>query len=168
MDLPIDDDSKYFITEDAKYCHLLPDRIIITTQPVFQDLPQSIDRKNTKALILGGIGVVFGCFLMVNFFIVGFYLMGILFFLGMFFATKGLAEVARYSTILNIERKDIEALQVFQPRFAYIYVLIRFRNAEGKKSLRKIKLYDSLQNEQKAIRLLRDEGLLGIGAINAH
>jgi hypothetical protein len=160
MDLPLNEDSDYFITEDAKYCHLLPDRIIITTQPVFQDLPSAVDKKNTSALVLGGIGVAFGCFLMVNFFIVGFYLMGVLFFLGMFFATKALAEVARYSTITNIERKDIEAVQLFQPRFAYLYILIRFRSGNGKSSVRKIKLYDSLQNEEKAIRLLKKEGLI--------
>jgi len=161
MVLPLDEESKYFITENAKFCHVLPDRIIITTQPVFTELPPAIDKKNTAGLILGGLGVAFGCFLMVNFFIVGFDLMGVLFLLGMFFATRALAEVARYSTILNIERKDIEEIQVFQPRFAYIYLLIRFRNAEGKSSLRKIKLYDSLQNEQKAIRLLKEEGLIG-------
>ncbi len=161
MDLPLDEDSKYFITENAKYCHLLPDRIVITTQPVFQELPPAIDRKNTTALIFGGLGVAFGVFLMVNFFIVGFYLMGLLFFLGMFFATRALAEVARYSTTCNISRKDIQEIRLFQPRFSFLYVIIRFRNASGKSSLRKIKFYDSIQNEDKAVRLFKEEGLLG-------
>jgi hypothetical protein len=150
----------YFITADAGYCHVLPENIIVTTHTTFSDLPPSEDKRNTGALLLGVVGVTFGTFLMVNFFIVGFYLMGLLFFLGMFYATKALADVARYSTIKNIERKDIDRVNIYKPYFGYTFLLIRFRNAQGKTSLKKIKLYDSQQNEIQAVRLLKTEGLI--------
>jgi hypothetical protein len=154
------DGTNYFITADAGYCYLLPDNIVITSHLTVGDLPPSEDKRNIGALLLGGAGVVFGTFLMVNFFIVGFYLMGLLFLLGMIFATKALVDVARYSTIRNIERKSVEAVKLYKPKFGYLFLLIRFRNAEGKSSWRKIKLYDSNQNELHAVKLLKEEGLL--------
>jgi len=150
----------YFITADAGYCHILPDNLVLTSHTKVGELPPSDDKRNMGALIGGGLGVAFGTFLMVNFFIVGFYLMGLLFLLGMFYATKALADVARYSTIRNIERKSIEAVRVYQPRIGYLFVIVRFKNKEGKSSLRKIKLYDSKENELHALQLLKDEGLI--------
>ncbi len=150
----------YFITADAGYCHILPENILLTTHTTFADMPEPDDKRNTTALLVGGLGVAFGCFLMVNFFIVGFYLMGLLFLLGMFYAAKQLADVARYSTIKNIPRKDLDKLSIYNPRFGYMYLLIRFKNEKGKYSLKKIKMYDSQQNELQAVKLLRAQGLI--------
>jgi hypothetical protein len=151
-------DSDYFITADAGYCHILPEHIIITTHVVYNELPPARDKKNNLALVFGSVGVAFGTFLMINFFRVGFYLMGTMFFLAMFYATKALADVARYSTTNNIERKQIETLEIKKPFFGYLYLLVRFRNSAGKTSLRKIKLYDSDQNERHAVQLLKKAG----------
>jgi hypothetical protein len=153
-------ETDYFITADAGYCHILPGKIVLSTHITIGELPPSVDRRNVGALLLGGLGVAFGTFLMVNFFIVGFTMMGILFLMGMIYATKVLFDVARYSTILNIERESIEAVKVYKPKIGYLFVIIQFRNKEGKSSRRKVKLYDSRQNELQAMKLLKREGLI--------
>jgi hypothetical protein len=160
MQNTLPENTPYFITADAGYCHFLPQHIIVTTHTTFKQLPVSVDKKNYTTLIFGGLGVAFGTFLMVNFFIVGFTLMALLFFLGLFYATKVLVDIARYSTINNIPRKDIEKLSLHKPAFGYTYILIQFRNEKGTSSMRKIKLYDSGQNEANATRLLKAEGFL--------
>jgi len=161
LNLTAAEGTNYFITADAGYCHILPDKILITTHTKIGELPSSEDKRNVAALLAGGLGVAFGTFLMVNFFIVGFWLMGILFLAGMTYATKALADVARYSTIRNIARKDILALRVYKPRMGYVFAVISFRNKEGKTSFRKIKFYDSSENELHAVKLMKREGLLG-------
>lgn len=159
MDTP-ESKPDYFITADAGYCHILPQNIVLTRYVDYQSLPLSEDKKDLMPLVLGSIGVAAGCFVMVEFFIVGFMLMAVLFLIAMLAATRGLAELARYSAIKNIERTSIESAQLIKPAFGYYSLIIRFKNKEGKSSLRKIKLYDSRQNEEQAVELLRKEGLL--------
>jgi hypothetical protein len=160
MDSPVPGSLPYFITADAGYCHILPDKIVLSPHTALAELPTSEDKKDKTTLFLGSAGVLLGCFLMVNFFLVGFYLMGILFLGGMTFAVKALRDIARYSAILNIPRDLVQKVQVFKPAFGYLYIVIKFRNAAGGSSLRKIKFYDSPQNELNALYLLKQEGLI--------
>jgi hypothetical protein len=150
----------YFITADAGYCHILPENIILTKSLEFRTLPPSEDKKDLTTLVLGSIGVGAGCFVMTEFFIVGFMLMATLFFIAMLAATKALVELARYSAIKNIPRKNLESVEFIKPGFGYHAVIFRFRNKTGKTSMRKVKLYDSKQNEDGALALLKKEGLL--------
>jgi hypothetical protein len=160
MDLPIPSSSSYFITSDAGYCHILPGQVIITKEEDYKEIPVSEDKKSMVTLILGGLGIAFGCFIMVNFFVTGIYPMAVLLLGGLLFATKGLADVARYSAILNISRDKIEEVRVYKPAFGYLFIVIRFRNEQGGYSFRKIKFYDSKQNELHALDLLKKEGLI--------
>jgi hypothetical protein len=160
MDSLVPGSLPYFITADAGYCHILPDRIVFSTETVLAELPPPTDKKDKITLFLGSAGVLLGCFLMVNFFLVGFYLMGILFLGGMTFAIKALVDVSRYSAILNIPRDRILEVRVFKPTFGYLYIVIKFRNETGGISLRKVKFYDSPQNELNALHLLKQEGLI--------
>ncbi|MFI5149049.1 MAG: hypothetical protein ACHQRM_04900 [Bacteroidia bacterium] len=152
--------SDYFITADAGFCHILPGNIIITSLPTYQELPPARDRKNWTALTAGSLGVAFGSFLMFNFFKAGLTLMGTMFFLAMLFATKALVEVARYTTVMNIERDKLLSIEVCKPRLGYIYLRISYTNKAGNIAWRKIKLYDSAQNETHALELLKNNGLI--------
>ncbi|HXC04953.1 MAG TPA: hypothetical protein VNZ86_09390 [Bacteroidia bacterium] len=163
MDTPVTEshkDADYFITADAGFCHILPDQLIITPLPNYSELPPVQDKKNFVALLFGSLGVAFGTFLMINFFRVGFYLMGVMFFAAMFYAVKVLGDVARYTIIRNIPRNRIISIVLRKPSFGYHYLLIAYTRDSGKTGWRKIKLYDSVQNEEHAQLLLKQAGLL--------
>ena len=155
-------ESKKFLTADGTYCHILPDKIIFGELSEIEKIPE-MNHKNknvfslTSAFLIFTVAAGFTLLysaeqmlveLWIAVLVISFI---ILFRLWLFRDT---------SNTLCVEKKYISSTKLIKHGMGYNIWVIFFKNCRGEKLRRFVKIYDSKDFEEKAEKVLREEGLI--------
>jgi hypothetical protein len=154
--------SKYFMLSKGTYCHVLSDKIIFTNNKVIEEMPVMHHRNNNRlnALFISALLAIMILFTFlyikadapVEFIVVLFPL-----------CIAGISYLVfnrDLSTTSSIERKYIKKIVIKIREMGYSTISIVFETANGELLRKHIKIYDTPDQEQKALQILKEEGLI--------
>jgi len=155
-------ESKHFMLANGSYCHVLADRIIFTDNKVIENIPVMNHRNNNlqTALFIASLSAVLGIFTFlylkkdapVEFLIVLFPLC----IIGLIYLIRN----RDVSTTRSIERKFIKGVAFRSKEMGYSSLTITFETNMGETLRKRINIYDTPDQEQKASHILKEEGLI--------
>jgi len=152
--------TNYFNLADGQFCHLLPDKIVITPKLTIVELPRQKDGPSAGALILFSILGLGAAVLTVCFFWVGFYPLAVMTLIASVASVIAFMRSGKFSATNLIPRDAITSVTYHRVNYGYDYFLVRYTGTGGRSYLRRLTVYDSAEIAEKAVRLMKAEGLL--------
>lgn len=155
-------ESKKILTSDGTYCHILPDKIIFGELSEIRKIPE-MDHKNKNVLTLG---FAFLLLCAASGFTLLYYterMVMELWITVLIVCSIGLFRLWIFrdtSDTLCVEKKYISSTKLIKRGMGYNIWVIFFKNNNGEKLRRFVKIYDSKEYEDKAEKILREEGLI--------
>lgn len=155
-------ESKYFMLSNGSYCHVLPDKIIFTDNKIIENIPPMNHHTNNRQT-----GLFISCLLAVIVIFTYLYFkqdapvefIVVLFPLciaGIFYLIRN----RDLSTTSSIEIKYIKNVSLKLKEMGYTIISILFETNTGGTLRKRIKVYDTPDQEQKAVQILKEEGLI--------
>jgi len=158
-------EDKIFRTKTG-YCHVLPDKIVLTRNGILGDAAEVVSGNITRTLIIYGIITVYFAYKGVNMFLKGDNIWGVLYFLVVIFNIYSIVNSLNNSATPVIERSKIKKIVFNDAKLGLTRSVfeVLFENKNGKVKKRLIMLPGSLSNgneeTKKALCIMKEEGLL--------
>ena len=155
-------ESKKILTSDGTYCHILPDKIIFGQLSEIEKFPK-MNHKNKNVVSVISVFCILSVAsgftflyhagqilveLWIGVLVISFI---VLFRIWIFRDT---------SDTLCVEKKYISSTKLIKRGMGYNIWVIFFKNVNGEKLRKFVKIYDSKEYEDKAEKILRKEGLI--------
>ncbi len=150
-------EQKYFLTASARYCHFLPDRIILTDHHIITKVPEMNTTRDKNIFIASVIGVLISWFLLYGVWVLGsvvfFALLSVvdIYFIVLLFRQRN------YSHTDCIPKSTIRSIRLITPKVGNDYVLIDFEPRPGRVLTRRISIYDTKEATLAARDLFASE-----------
>ena len=155
-------ESKKFLTADGTYCHILPDKIIFGELSEIEKIPEmNHSNKNVISLISAfcvvSVASGFTYLYYTEQMLVELWIAILIISFIVLFRTWLFRDT---SNTLCVEKKYISSTKLIKRSMGYSMWVIFFKNEKGEKLRRFVRIYDSKEFEEKAEKVLREEGLI--------
>lgn len=150
----------HFVLSDAKYCHVLPEGLVISSKKDAKTIPAQNDKPDYASGFWLILGVAVLTFFIVMCTITQLYVVVVL--LGSLDALMimSLYRTLGYSQTEFIPRDDIHHVDYSKRNFGYDWFLVHYTGQDGKAHKRRLVIYDSAECLNQALTVMKEEGLL--------
>lgn len=152
-------EEKAFMLSDSSYCSLENDRMIITEHRLETKAPEEGEPSQLLQIILLTLGILILGFFTTQFIRTGMTIMAVLFLFPAFFLISLLAEKTTHGYSNNIPLEKIKKVFFYRPIIGYDSFVVVYEDEKRKLRKRKLKLYDSRENVDRAKRVFTSVGL---------